>query len=602
MKKTLLFALSLLTALTSYSDSDPCLGTINSAPPSYDSLETTVEERIKSLCDFRAALTHRYAPIDLKRELKKIDVHQEINSCIRIEQKTTEHDLLSFIDRSRTCAARIDDSHLDILPHADLPHVYNGFSIEEVDGKFYISGYDSKLFAFLIAKNPSLTDLKKDLQLGAEIISIDGMFISQLIQKMKLFFSASSEEFALKSALRALSYRNHNYPTKGHLDIVLNIDGRKASYQIPWWSDNSAQKSIANDHLKRLGLLPLDLLEWKYNGVDKKFDTDYTWIDTKIYSSSKPLIKEYFDSFKDDSGKVGLVLGQDIFQGRPFCYLQLKTFSTEKWTPLGEDTKFDFSSPIRDFIVKCNEEKQAPLILDLRYNAGGNFDLPPKIHSLLAEKDKTYPGPVYTFLNNRHTSRFLDSEKSGLGQIAYSKSKSSIIWTLEALAIAKRDKTKFLPLIKSDPIKTDSIVRGYTQKIVALVTSECVSACDLLAKLFESNKNVTLVGSHTNGTGAGSMSRESDSTWINEPFRLIKSPMIPNMLFGVQEEITEGRFLNYEKNKHLIMENRPVVAKVQYKTTLEDIKTGGKGWIRKAVEVLYSLENESTNTVEVKQH
>jgi len=142
-----------------------------------------------------------------------------------------------------------------------------------------------------------------------------------------------------------------------------------------------------------------------------------------------------------------------------------------------------------------------------------------------------------------------------------------------------------------EDIKTDEDVKGYDKKIVALITPNCISACDMTASLLKNSKRATLIGTHTNGTGAGFWDDEENGfprKWVDSHNTL--QVYIPNSLFGVpSKEIVEkeGHILPFKAHKNFISENIPSVADVQFSPTLKDITGETKGWLNKALEVLF---------------
>ena len=117
------------------------------------------------------------------------------------------------------------------------------------------------------------------------------------------------------------------------------------------------------------------------------------------------------------------------------------------------------------------------------------------------------------------------------------------------------------------------------------MTPNCVSACDNMINLLKSSKRAILVGTHSNGTGAGFSSDSRLNTQWTDP-RHVLSTTFPNYIFGVPGG-APGEYI-FEKDSawKLCSENRPHQADIFYTTQMVDLMNSNKGWFEKAAEVL----------------
>ena len=138
----------------------------------------------------------------------------------------------------------------------------------------------------------------------------------------------------------------------------------------------------------------------------------------------------------------------------------------------------------------------------------------------------------------------------------------------------------------TDDIKADPEVGGYEQKVVALISPMCISACDGMGLLLKASKRATLIGTTTNGTGAGFIGTEAfqGSHWVDH-LQLV-SLRIPNRLFGPAGVVGKRVFNEPDAYIKYNSENQPVIADSHYVESTDDIQNHSSKWYEKALEVL----------------
>jgi hypothetical protein len=123
---------------------------------------------------------------------------------------------------------------------------------------------------------------------------------------------------------------------------------------------------------------------------------------------------------------------------------------------------------------------------------------------------------------------------------------------------------------------------------VALVTADCVSACDKMSSLLKTSQRALIIGTHSNGTGAGYLSNEELNTEWTDSLRIF-STRIPNYLFGMAGD-PETRIFGEDSVYDLDLENKPTMADVLYAPTFKDMSRNNIGWLEKAVETIEKMQ------------
>ena len=114
----------------------------------------------------------------------------------------------------------------------------------------------------------------------------------------------------------------------------------------------------------------------------------------------------------------------------------------------------------------------------------------------------------------------------------------------------------------------------------------CISACDGMGMLLKTSKRATLIGTHTNGTGAGFIGDEQfDGSHWRDHLQVV-SLRIPNRLFGPGGVVGQRVFNEPDAYIKYNSENLPTVADKEYIESVGDIKAGASKWFENAVNVL----------------
>lgn len=541
------------------------------------------EERVDIMCQLKTAMERKYALIDLKKNLVGLDGRAHLEACARHEAEVNSNERGAFLDRVRVCLAAFQDSHLYLGVRVSAPGVFTAIGGELVEGKLLLTYSHPRLIALL--KHRDGNDLKKLLTPGTEIVEIDGQKPADAIARMSAYQSASTPANRLADAARSLFERDYSYPQKNFVSLKVRGANGAISNEIrlPWWSSDVTNVPWANALLERAGITPALQIQRDYDAQKGEWKADD--LETEGYVPSTPLFdvkKSRLAVYKGDKGKTAARMGMTVAGGKGLCYLQLLTFHTEK-LKLGDEEAKPYLAVMEEFIADC-EEREAPLVLDLRKNPGGNGRLAAPLLALLAGKDVKTTAALRAVRISAGAAEVLGSffsDSDGLNSADELVAREKLVQ--ESFTTNLRAGKAYSDII-ARPDEDAGLPEGFNQKVVALITPDCISACDITAALIKANKRGVLIGTHSNGTGAGFWSKHEDDANFNDSYGILKIE-IPNFLFGVNKTVGRDRY-SFEEGEPLLMENRPIQADVQYATTLEDVTKQNAGWLKKVLEQL----------------
>ncbi|MDO9184252.1 MAG: hypothetical protein Q7U04_17695, partial [Bacteriovorax sp.] len=97
-----------------------------------------------------------------------------------------------------------------------------------------------------------------------------------------------------------------------------------------------------------------------------------------------------------------------------------------------------------------------------------------------------------------------------------------------------------------------------------------------------------IIGTHSNGTGAGFISTGELNTNWEDRLRVF-STQVPNFLFGAPGKSLTDTIFDDNSSETMCSENRPTVADIQYAPTALDLRSNSLGWLQKAAQVIDGL-------------
>lgn len=491
---------------------------------------------------------------------------------------------MEFLDRMQALAAEFQDTHFGIQEKISRPFVYTGVRMFRIDGKVVVGSLEKKLLG--MASKLSGTDFSR-IRIGDEVLAINGKPVEERVKELKKYVSGSTDEFSDYQAIRALTIRNHNYDASNSVTITFRDAG---IFKLPLFANNpkdSTPRLDAMTFFAKYGI-PSDS-----STIGLSFDkSSKQWLDGGMtfegYSPTKlHLNLKGITEMVGDDGAPALRSGYFMNKGKTYGVLQILTFMTRN-VKVGE-TSVSFTDGIRAFIAEL-KENQLPLILDLRFNGGGNGNLPAQVLSVLAEEGAIYPGATSGF---RMTSYMRQIQEPSFYQEVVGEDQSFGLTLDDMKNIFQKtidERSEYTPMFAGEVIPYDTQkIKGFNNKIVALVTANCISACDKMSFLLKSSGRATIIGTHSNGTGAGFLSSSELNTKWEDRLRVFET-QVPNYLFGKPGKSYETTIFDENSVEDMCSENRPTVADVQYATTLLDVAKNSVGWLQKAAQVLESLE------------
>lgn len=562
-----------------------------------------LEDRLLIVNNFLKSVELEYAPLDLKEKViginfKKIKENAiarenaagdvtisavdrkdpKVRAAVALEQAQKN---MEFLDRMQMLVAEFKDTHFSIYESIPRPVVYNGLLLTKADGKIIVARMDKKVISRIEALGN--TNLQ-GIQIGDEVVAIDGVSIQDKINELKPYISGSSEAYIESEAIYYLMIRSFRYPTKSTMTITF---ANGAKYKIPYFANvrsSDLPRLDAISYFNKVGIeVDATTTGLQYdNSTGKWSEAGLSYSGYRVSALGRNLkdIKEYMT----DSGSLGMRTGYYMQKGKTHAVMQLFTFSS---TTLSQsaDRKQSFMDAIREFALDA-KENELPVILDLRSNGGGNGAYPAQLLSIFTEAGQYYGAPsrgikMTTYARNLNEPMYfqmLEGEDVSFG-ITYDE--------LRGVLNDAIDERKVYPPMynMTGVIPADYKVKGFDNKMVVLVTPDCISACDMTASLFSSSKRATLIGTHSNGTGAGYSSTGQLNTNWGDQLRQLKSN-IPNFLFGKPHSDILKNVYEEDSVYELCTENKPTVADIHYSTTLLDVKADNKGWLMMAAEVL----------------
>jgi len=552
------------------------------------------EDRLEIFRQLKMAMENNYALRDIKAKRIGVDTSNLFESFLSNEEKIENVEgskaqaigNLAFLDRVRKLIASYQDTHLSVKSLVAAPVIMNGLELREVDGKFYVAAMRKKLVEFA-AVNSSVPEAYAKISLGDQILSIDGQPVDSLVARLMVYERASSDAFRRFSATRRLTTRDYAYPEMPFSDYeMIKNNGELYSVKLPYFYKNlsGATRADANYLLKELGFYDLKNLTLTWNEQDKTWDFASESIPVEGFDRlgqvPADLVGKQEWVNQDVEKDLALRTGFIIKGGKAYGVAQIFTFMAMAMENTATGEKAAFEAALKAFVVEL-KRSEIPLIIDIRNNGGGYTSLPAAVLAAIAKTGETYPVFTRAARVTRHIRQMMEAEQpSGLGQVGY----DSELTAFDQLKLAiSEGRSHTWAIDASDKIK--SSIGGYDQPVVALITPNCISSCDITSMLFEASNRVTLLGTHSNGTGAGMTSSDpfTGPSWT-DTFDVIKVN-IPNFLFGrpgkMDAHIHAGSAF-YDLNS----ENVPVHADIQYDYTIQDLFDGSRGWFSKAIEIL----------------
>jgi C-terminal processing protease CtpA/Prc len=559
------------------------------------------EDRLLIVNDFLKTVELEYALLPLKIERIGLDFKKLKSEAIAAEMLETDITLaaedkkdeyarekiaflqansnMDFMDRMQALVASFKDTHFGIQEKINRPIIYSGLRLYRLQGKIYVGSIERKFLS--LAGKGSGTDFS-DIKIGDEVLAIDGVPVEKKIEDLKKYIAGSSEQYVDSNAVLALTIRNFKYEKKNFVTFTFRNAG---IYKLPIFANKAMTATARLDAITYFNKykIPSDTtaIGLTYDKPTNKWNDSALTFDG--YSPRKlHLNLKGMTEYAGADGTPAIRTGYYISKGKTYGVLQLLTF----YSPTAQNgtTTIPFLDAVRNFILEL-KENESPLIIDMRLNGGGYGNYPAAVLSMLAEQGTVYPGST-TGLRMTHFIRQIyepELYKEIMGEDQTIGATADEIQNIISDTLDKH--LDYAPMFANSPIMPDPIVRGFSNKVVALVTPDCISACDMMSFLLKESKRATIIGTNSNGTGAGFISTEAISASWEDPLKMFTA-QVPNNLFGRPGPTAAVNIFEEGSVSKLCSENKATVADIQYSPTVIDFAKNSVGWLQKATEVL----------------
>ncbi len=555
--------------------------------------------RVRSSCEFKDSILKGYASVYQKEQrIRRADgspfrAAPHLDGCItrevEIRDPETPNTRLEWFDRARSCAAEFQDTHLELQSFETQPWISLGFSLRELNGRYYIESSYPRLLAARLAPTEAALFVA-----GSEVLTIQGRPVSELQKEMMAYVSGSSPEYRRAEALKRLTERNFKFPEATQTSLTF---ASGPTVTMDWRADFvSPQDPQSLQALQARGFQHAPEMPWlRPAALDENLlklpEYSGFYEETPAVPESAQTRMAHFWGIYDAAPALGFVRVDSRSDGveQSYCYLQLASFAEDR--VVGDKGKAKpYSGPLRKFLRHCQKDS-LPLVLDLRSNSGGYIDLGSEAFSaLLPKRSRASARATWAYRESEIYREIGDGYFDGQ------------YWAENSVEISPRE-------------KSDRKVRGFSGYILGLITPYCISSCDRLAALLKASRRATLLGTPTNGTGAGFMDVTDPTTgklrsdWQDSSQTLFAQ--IPDMLFGAipSQEIplSSGRpsgfggwvrwlldgkpeatnYVPMEAYEELaLLENRPTVPDFGFQMTASDLQKGAQSWVREIQKAL----------------
>lgn len=513
-----------------------------------------------------------------------------------------------YYDLVRQCLSKFKDGHLSFGGAIRQSYIGTGIeSITPIGEKYYIAAIRPNLLKkFEEISGATEGALSQKVKAGFEVIKINQRPASEEVDLLKNYITGSSDLAQTENAASIVFQRRFAYPPTASVTLLLKDPEQSAPHEVtlPWVQLLSDPRSASIETRQILS----------HRGIRRIFELGQvsTLLESTGFTLYGPLFKnlqnkQEFVSTEDDSD-VLMTTGIAQVNQQAVCYLKLNTFSLDesdsgafnvkKKSPTG-NTVTDLVEAFSNHLAGC-EAFNSPLILDLRFNGGGNAALADKLLRLF-EKENTpklfsagahlnEPGNISYLLNllNRTDTTHASLED----RVTY----ETVIQTVQ------QDK----PI--SDWIVSYSLVGArsvFSKKLIVLISPDCVSACENTAAKLKNSQRAILVGRPAHGTGFGFSTAGGAGTKFNDPLQFFDME-IPNKAFQSVVLPDTASFRSDARamvsvvplSQIQFMENHPTTPHIIHENTLNDLKSNGENpdYIRRIGEILADTASTSGPT------
>lgn len=280
---------------------------------------------------FRESLEEMHPGLYMYKSIKEMD--DIFNIALKsISEDMSEFEYTKILKR---VAAQIGDGHLGVLPPID---------------KVRASFSEANLFPFSVTYRKGAFYIKEDYSespikdfVGAKIHSINGHSMEDFIDEFLLLSTADGSN---------KTYKYRYFASPSYFSSAFNIVyGKQESYGL------------------------------KYTPMSSKKEMSVT-IDLQTNAQQKGISKNRYPKTEKETAPVNFYLSED----NKYAVLKITTFDSGTIN----DSGIQFNSFLKDAFIEMKNNNVENLILDVRYNGGGDDDLGKMLFSFFTDKDFMY--------------------------------------------------------------------------------------------------------------------------------------------------------------------------------------------------------------------
>ena len=577
-----------------------------------------VAERIETIQSLCASLKYNYAGWELKKRIKLNEgylIHrtdprgdesvangEEIcNKAIESEKLVLDPNSddrlsvaahnLQFSDRIRALGASFKDSHLVIDRNQNRTFIKSGIFLTEINHRYYVSSIPTYV-SRLVAADQKLLPKK-----GDEILSWGGRSVDEAMSELYPFISASSERALQSYALSALTSRSFHYPKSGKVRIEWRTPGTELTHdtELPWiFGTKSANDSHALNEDDFIFLKSISAIERNaaFEKMIQKNSADLSISEIRFDDIALQRLDgnvQHLRRVYDASGN--LIAQQGVFGNN--MWIQIQSFSD--WTvgatrPETKVLKKSLSDYLAEWVARAASEKKS-IILDLRFNPGGNPALSEELASIFLPENRIgVPFAKAIVMSSSNRQSFLQMFQPELKMQSEKDSDREYEQKFSAVFIAALEKEKnqklfMSPVYREKHIESKMILKSIVPTLI-WTGPECASACEIAVMLFAKNNLSKVMGTTTSGTGMGvtTQSIQESAGKITDLHQTHASDFVPNFYFGppsiTKTEQGVDPEMQIDRRVLRISENRPMEVDLPYEDQLIDLTHNGLGWLQ----------------------
>ena len=458
--------------------------------------QMTPAEKAADFTQLAATYAVNYGPLQWKRDALNFDL---LNIVTWLDQAMRTQDDLDFYELCVSYVASLNDAHDTFLLPSDF-FADLGFGVDIYDGKVLIDEIDRK----------RLNSIRFPFFPGDELVSVDGVAASDLIQSLTKYAIAANPLSTRRFAASYITYRDQSFMPHGHLipdasTVVINLrqGAMQASFSIPWKKSGtpitivgpvigpSGNKSSAAGLSHSMPDYLRPLMKLRNMRLPAYRTVAGLGATAPVFNPPAGFIqrmgKSLFDFFYS---------GTYQSQGVRIGYIRIPSF--DSFLPSDE-----FQSEI-DYM----QQNTDGLIVDVMRNPGGDpcaaEDLlqrliPTPFHNMGLEIRATW-----TWVQN-FTQALQDAEDSGASPDVIAQYQS-LLQQITAAYLSPSGRTQPLPVCDSTldlQPATDSSGQNiaYTKPLMLLTDEMTASAAEYFAAVFQDNQRGALLGMRTMGAG-----------------------------------------------------------------------------------------------------